>query len=188
MNAGGTRERILRTALDLFASRGYSATSVADIAAGADLLKGNLSYHFRTKADVLEAVTELRTEELFAQLNRRLRPDMGPIERIHAFLDGFCDSAAPLARHGCPVGSLCSELGRAQPELRPYASRILLSLAQWLEQQFAQVAPAGEARDRAEHLLALCQGAAVLAHAYADPAVVTRQAASARAWLETLGR
>ena len=55
MNVKGAdnRDRIVAAALDLFMERGYAETSIGDVAETAGLLKGNLSYYFKTKASSL---------------------------------------------------------------------------------------------------------------------------------------
>ena len=53
-----TRVRLLNSALELFASRGYAATSVDAIAAAAGVSAGLLYHHFEGKAAVLNAVVE----------------------------------------------------------------------------------------------------------------------------------
>lgn len=50
------REEIVAIARDRFASRGYTATSMREIADAADLLAGSLYSHFRSKAHLLELV------------------------------------------------------------------------------------------------------------------------------------
>jgi AcrR family transcriptional regulator len=52
----GTRERILVIASELFAARGYAGTSVADIAGRLGTTKAALYYHFRSKAEILDAL------------------------------------------------------------------------------------------------------------------------------------
>ncbi|WP_113701284.1 TetR/AcrR family transcriptional regulator [Nonomuraea lactucae] len=47
--ADDTRSRILSAARDLFAERGYAATSLADIAAAVGLTKTAVAYHFHPK-------------------------------------------------------------------------------------------------------------------------------------------
>ena len=56
----------------------------------------------------------------------------------------------------------------------------------WLATQFARVVPEDAAHAHAEHLLTQLQGAAVMAHAFADPSIVTRQTANARTWLHSV--
>ncbi len=51
-----TREDILKTAKELFNERGYNAVSVRDIADAVGISKGNLTYHFKKKEDIVEAI------------------------------------------------------------------------------------------------------------------------------------
>jgi len=53
-----TRRRILDAARDLFAGRGWAATTVDEIVRAAGVTKGALYHHFRDKTDVLRAVYE----------------------------------------------------------------------------------------------------------------------------------
>ena len=53
---GDTKERILRTALALFADRGYAGTSVSDIAGALGLSKAALYRHYAGKQAILESI------------------------------------------------------------------------------------------------------------------------------------
>jgi AcrR family transcriptional regulator len=55
-DARETRQRILDIALELFAERGFAGTSVADIAGRLGTSKAALYYHFRSKAEIAEAL------------------------------------------------------------------------------------------------------------------------------------
>ncbi|MDA2808569.1 TetR/AcrR family transcriptional regulator [Nocardiopsis suaedae] len=48
-----TRAEIRETALELFAKKGYTATSLREIAEGLGITKAALYYHFRSKQDLL---------------------------------------------------------------------------------------------------------------------------------------
>ena len=108
------RQRIVESALHLFMERGYAETSIGDVAEHAGLLKGNLSYYFKTKAEMLESVSEARMQELFGRLQQRLPADPTPLQALEAFVQVTQDSAHELARVGCPVGTLASQLGKTQ--------------------------------------------------------------------------
>jgi AcrR family transcriptional regulator len=57
---GGTRERILDVALELFTSQGYDGTSLREVAERLDITKAALYYHFTSKDDILrELLTRL---------------------------------------------------------------------------------------------------------------------------------
>ena len=56
--AAGTRERIVETARQLFNRLHYANVTTAMLAEAAGISEGNLWYHFRTKRDLLEAISE----------------------------------------------------------------------------------------------------------------------------------
>ena len=60
------RERILREAVALFGGRGYSGTSLADIAAAADISKAGLLHHFSSKEELFIKVLERWDSESLA--------------------------------------------------------------------------------------------------------------------------
>lgn len=56
--ASGTRDSILSAARDLFSTRGFGGTSIADIASAAGLAPGTIYIHFESKADLLAKVIQ----------------------------------------------------------------------------------------------------------------------------------
>lgn len=58
-----TRLRILASALDLFTERGFTGTSVRDIAARAGMTHAGLLHHFPTKAELLSRILEFREQQ-----------------------------------------------------------------------------------------------------------------------------
>jgi TetR/AcrR family transcriptional regulator, cholesterol catabolism regulator len=63
-----TRDRILDTAVRLFATRGYEETSVDEIAEAADVARQTFFNHFHAKEDVIHAWVEQRRREVRAGL------------------------------------------------------------------------------------------------------------------------
>lgn len=61
-----TRERILQTALELFAVNGFEAVSVNDISSALGVTKGALYKHYRSKRDIFTSIIA-RMEEMDAQ-------------------------------------------------------------------------------------------------------------------------
>src|SRR4051794_26660700 len=69
-----TRELIASTALALFSERGYHATTVADVAAAADVSERTVFGYFATKEDLLFA-DHLALEQDLAQALEARSPD-----------------------------------------------------------------------------------------------------------------
>ncbi|MEV4491070.1 TetR family transcriptional regulator [Micromonospora coxensis] len=74
-----TRQALISAALELFAQRGYDATTVADIAAGADVSTRTFFSYFPSKEEILFADTEERLALAFAVIDER-RPGDGPVD------------------------------------------------------------------------------------------------------------
>lgn len=62
LRGDATRELVLDTALEMFAERGYRATSVRDIAARCGMTHPGLLYHFPSKAALLMAALQRRDD------------------------------------------------------------------------------------------------------------------------------
>jgi TetR/AcrR family transcriptional regulator, transcriptional repressor for nem operon len=96
------------------------------------------------------------------------------------------EEAESLCVHGCPVGTLSSELGKLDRREQARTRRIFDQLLEWLTQRLEDIpATRRGARQRAEQLLVMAQGAALVGHAYRDPELIRRQAALIRDWVRS---
>jgi TetR/AcrR family transcriptional regulator len=93
------RERILTTATEVFAKRGFTATTVDNIVAAANIGVGSFYAHFEGKGECLLAVCDRISHEVHAQLEATTPADGDWAERalagLHAFLSFIV--AKPLA-------------------------------------------------------------------------------------------
>lgn len=64
----GTKERILKAALDLFCVNGYTTVSVRDIGRAVGIRESSIYYHFTNKEDILQ--TMLRQAEQWTQVKK----------------------------------------------------------------------------------------------------------------------
>lgn len=76
-----TRSRILRSALRLFAARGYEATTTKDLAQAATVSEGTLFRHFDTKKSILIEVATLGWVDLLTDLLTELS-EMGSYKAV----------------------------------------------------------------------------------------------------------
>ena len=75
---------VLGAAARLFAAKGYSATSMRDIAEDCDMLPGSLYYHFAAKEDLLAAVYEAGVRELRGAVHAAVAHPREPWARLEA--------------------------------------------------------------------------------------------------------
>ncbi|TAK44887.1 MAG: TetR/AcrR family transcriptional regulator [Betaproteobacteria bacterium] len=75
---------VLDAAARLFAVKGYSATTMRDIAEACDMLPGSLYYHFAAKEDLLVAVYEAGVRQLVDNMRAAIREESDPWARLEA--------------------------------------------------------------------------------------------------------
>ena len=69
---GETQERILRAAIELFASHGYTATSISAIAARAEVSRPAVFWHFGDKESLFREAFRRMLLPFFGELQRKL--------------------------------------------------------------------------------------------------------------------
>ncbi|MEM8902543.1 MAG: TetR/AcrR family transcriptional regulator [Actinomycetota bacterium] len=94
--------QLLDAAAELFAERGYTATTVRDVTGAVGMGPGSSYYHFRTKADLLLAVYQRGVAEVDASVDRCLgEASDDPWDRIEAATVGHIEAVlapSPYAR------------------------------------------------------------------------------------------
>jgi hypothetical protein len=90
-----------------------------------------------------------------------------------------------MATHGCPQGSLCSELDKRDDSTDRQRSALLGAPIDWAEQQFRAMGRR-DARDLAVGLIASYQGIAVITNTFRDPELVVREGKRLERWIDSL--
>jgi TetR/AcrR family transcriptional regulator, transcriptional repressor for nem operon len=181
----GKRERLVAAATQLLHQQGIERTTLADIAKDADVPAGNVYYYFKTKDDVIAAVIEAHVKQINTSLAFIDTHHRSPKSRLKAFVREFTAQSELVAQHGCPLGTLCSELGkRVMPSSFPAAELMRLPI-EWAEEQFRSLGRR-DAHDLALELLAAYEGSALLANTLRDPKVLSRAARRLDRWIDSL--
>tara|TARA_R110002020_G_scaffold266483_29_gene481440 strand:+ start:4012 stop:4638 length:627 start_codon:yes stop_codon:yes gene_type:complete len=109
-------EAILRAARGLFRERGYSRTSMAEIARAADISTSNIYVYYFSKLDILFAIYEPWLEERLDELERELVSIPAPRDRLLRILETFWRDL-PAAENGLANNAM-QALTTALPEER----------------------------------------------------------------------
>jgi AcrR family transcriptional regulator len=88
------KEKLLKIATHLFAQKGYSATSIDEIATACGVTKAAIYYHFKDKAALYE--------EIFTAQVRTL---------AHRIEEGVAQHDSPTEQLGCYIDMMAQELG-----------------------------------------------------------------------------
>jgi TetR/AcrR family transcriptional regulator, fatty acid metabolism regulator protein len=81
---GDKRETILRAATDVFASRGFFNSQVADVARAAGVAAGTVYLYFRSKDDLLVSIFDRTMREWIEEGRASVAAIKDPVERLRA--------------------------------------------------------------------------------------------------------
>jgi TetR/AcrR family transcriptional repressor of nem operon len=165
--------------------KGFRETSLADIAEVAHVPVGNVYYYFKTKKELGEAVVERRLAG-FRAFREEIDRLSSPKERLFAFVESIHGNREQLARGGCPLGGLCSELHKEGGALAKKSAALFTEPMGWLEEQFRAAGHEEDARELSAHLFCAFQGIAAVAHAANDPDLVVMEVKRLKNWIGTL--
>jgi TetR/AcrR family transcriptional regulator, transcriptional repressor for nem operon len=179
------RTRLLDAAMKVTYRRGFAQAALSDIAKQADVPLGNVYYYFKTKNQIAEAIVEKRLSRLRLLLHE-LDSAPSPQERLCGFVQLKIENREELARTGCPVGTLLSELHKLGNPVAGKSTTLFAEALAWMEAQFQALGKGPASGGLAVHLLSATQGVSLLAHAFRDPALITAEAERLQAWIRSL--
>ena len=182
----GKRERLVESARGLIHEQGVHRTTLADVAERADVPLGNVYYYFKSKDELIGAVLDCYKEQA-ATLIQAFDRHRSPQARLKALVRNWADMRETVARHGCPMGTLCAELDKIEGGHDRDVAAVMALIIDWAEDQLRQLGRR-DARDLAVALFAGIQGAALLANTFRDPTILTRQTRHLERWIDTLAR
>jgi AcrR family transcriptional regulator len=161
-------------AMELFWSKGYNSTSVADILSRTQLNSGSLYHAFPSKQDILVAVLEAYRDGLYPMLIDPAWEGVDdPIERIFALLGRYRGLIVETeCTYGCPIGSLALELHEPDPAVRELLAVNFTGWVGAIERCLADAAnrlpPDTDRRALAELVLTTMEGGVMQARTHRD--------------------
>ena len=180
----GKRQRLVEGARRVLHEQGVEATTIADIAAAADVPVGNVYYYFKTKHDLIATVIDAHADHIqtvLAEFERHRTPRA----RLKALPLSWPEMAEQVARYGCQHGTLCQELAKRDDGLDRRAAKLMALTVDWAEEQF-RLMGTPDARDLAIGLIASIQGTSLLTSSFRDPEIMVRQADRLARWIDEL--
>lgn len=167
-----THDRLVNAAAELFWRSGYDGTSLAGIAAEANVPIGNVYYYFRSKAALADAVARLMETETRSALAGINAAHPAPKQRLQALIELFSASNPARTEFGCPIARASRDFRNEAPDAAERAGMIFRQIADWLAEQLQARLPPDEAHSTAVQWLAAWQGAIILASAGKDRSVL----------------
>lgn len=102
----GRRAELLALAADMFAERGFRATTVRDIADAAGILSGSLYHHFDSKESMVDEILRGFLDELFGRYREIVADRLGARATLQAVVVASFES---IERHRAEVAIYQSE-------------------------------------------------------------------------------
>ena len=167
-----TRDRLVRTAFDLFFDRGYNATGVGEIVGAIGVPKGSFYTYFASKDALACEVIDTYWAQGAKRLSRLAQAADSPISCLRAHFHELRDKiVASDFRRGCLVGNFSAEMADQSDTMR---ARLAAAFGGWqaaiadlIEQARArgEIASVSEPAELAAILLNSFEGAILRARA-----------------------
>jgi len=179
------RTRLVEAADSLFHKQGVSTTTLAHIAALADVPLGNVYYYFKSKESIILAVLNKRRQLVQNQLNDwNLITDVK--ERLLAFINQTATLTDENLNYGDALGCLCQELSKQGGELATAASSVLQEVVDWCEKQFSALGQGEKSYSYAINTVSSLQGISLLILTLKNTDVINQQINFLKNWLSNI--
>lgn len=180
------RDKLIDAAALLFHKRGLHATSLADIAAKAEIPIGNVYYYFKTKEELALCALQKRKQIMETAYEMIEGAIDDPRERLREIVWMFDKVKEEYALSGCPVGRLIAEAVEMDHKVTQEAVQIFERFVEWASEQFKKLGHAEHARAYATGIMSGIQGATILSKARGNSAPLSEEIARLAAWIEQL--
>jgi len=189
-----TKHKLLDAAEELMLSKGYTATAVDEVCAAAGLTKGSFFHYFEGKEHLGRLVADrffsARKQQLLAAPFRQLKD---PLDRLFGYLEFLIEmSRRAEAGKGCLLGTFVQELSDTHPKIRSVCAACFDEQASMLKRDLdlakAKYAPRARwsTQSLAEHLIAVMQGAIIMAKAKQDRKAIEQNLVHFREYLKSV--
>lgn len=192
------RERILDLAEAAVLQKGFGATSIEELIAGAGISKSGFFYHFRDKGELAKALLVRYLERDRAILDDIFaRADALNDDPLHGFLVGlklFADMMAEMTEvhPGCMVASVCYQEQLFDREIRELNRDAMLAWRVRFRERLNRIAAAYPPRiavdldDLADMISVVVDGGITTSRVLRDPQLLARQVMLYRAFVRAV--
>jgi AcrR family transcriptional regulator len=167
------RGKLLAAAANRFWAQGFDNTSLAEIAADAEVPLGNVYYYFKTKRDIAAGVAGIFVSETEAMLQEVSEAEKEPRRRVLALIRRLSQSNRSRVERGCPIALAVRDFRAGAPEASTAAARAFELLIGFIGQELQRTgARPSAAMARAREIIVEWQGGIALAHALGDATIL----------------
>ena len=165
-------DAVLEAAMGAFWSKGYEATSMADLCCCTGLHKGSLYQTFGDKHELFMRSLKRYADEEFREVAAVAFESESPLENIRAAVQKICDDAG--SEKGCMMINSMVELAPHDPEVKALLKAIGDKRVRFMTDMIAKAQQAGEIRQDldpyslARQLMVALAGSAAMVKGFMD--------------------
>lgn len=184
------RDQVLRSAMDVFITKGYSNTSMQDLKKATGLHPGSIYCAFNNKRGLLLAALEHYRDQRYAQFVTLFSQSSSVISVIESYLEHVVDECEREQIKDCLLQKALSELAQQDVEVADVISQMLKQWQQTLAEQLALAQQRHEINDQrdsqqlAQFLVMGIYGLRTFSHTRPEPGVIRRLAADLMAYIQ----
>jgi TetR/AcrR family transcriptional repressor of nem operon len=172
------RDVVLQTAMNLFLTKGYLATSMDEIVQVSTVSKTNIYYYFKSKDELLSAILDQLIQRYTDLMHDIVaRKDLRVQERFDLFLQSMAGTETGFLA-GCPFLTLYTQMPQEADELRRKVGRFFQDQTNLVGTLLLEGVRTGEfsptlpTQSIAALIVSTLEGALFLQHANQDPALL----------------
>lgn len=167
------REALVLAAAELFWTRGFEASSLADIAEASGVPLGNVYYYYKSKADLAQAVADLFVQQTETLIEEVCAETPEPRRRLKLFVERLQSAQQSRLKHGCPISTAVREFRPSMPEQAARAAESFSVLTGFVATELGRTGQRPAiALSRARAAIADWQGSIALAFALGEAPVL----------------
>jgi AcrR family transcriptional regulator len=182
------RDSLTSAAARMFWQQGYNATSIADLAAAANIPVGNVYYYFQSKADVAYAVADGFVRDTEDMISEIIAASADPRARLVSLVERLSASQRNRLAHGCPVAGAMRDFRVDAPKASERAAEVFSIISAFIAAEVGRTgARPAVALGVGRAAVAEWQGGIVLGSALKEGSVVAESARRLANMLATSG-
>ena len=121
-------EEILNSAIEIFWTKGYDATTTEDLLQCMNLNKGSLYHTFGSKRDLFIRALDHFSNRSLQTIDQQISSAETPIVGIRKFFSELATADIQVHLKGCFMGNTVAELASTDPELKKRAAASLKAM------------------------------------------------------------
>jgi TetR/AcrR family transcriptional repressor of lmrAB and yxaGH operons len=184
-----SRLALIESAATLFRRQGYAATGINQILAAADVKAGSLYHHFPDgKAELAAAVVDGAGGDITRLLRSVLASERPAADIVATWIDILIAGLDGDPRDGCPIEPIATESVHASAPVRAASARAFAGWCTAVADRLIRDGwPDDEARQTAQGVIALIEGALILSRIAGDRSALDAAKVGARRLLSAPG-